>query len=376
MQKRRRNIVDYVTQCGGDDFWRRSFNDVDSLVLSTLCYADLSLTPFGKMANFNCTVRELDELVDAGKLTEKMWNAIRGERLLRVAANSRRFGDVLIHHYRRVIDELSQEQFAAVTFSMNTDSGYVDYIAFQGTDDTLLGWKEDFNMAFASNLPSQREALNYTKYIASLSDNKLILGGHSKGGNLATYAGLKSPRHLKSRIVAVFDHDGPGFLPGVFTALEKVGMAGKVYKTIPESAFFGLLLESYPSKYKVVKSDGRAILQHDSLTWQVDGGQFLLANNVTSASSMAARSIRRWLRNVTPEQRQAFIDALYEVLSSMHRTTAPGIKHYVRTHKREIVSKIRSSDPQVRKMLVDVMKVLAKSSVKELAVSAKTRLFK
>lgn len=376
MQKRRRNIIDYATQCGGDDFWRRSFNDVDSLVLSTLCYADLSLTPFGKIANFNCTVRELDELVDAGKLTEKMWNAIRGERLLRVAANSRRFGDVLIHHYRRVVDELSQEQFAAVTFSMNTDSGYVDYIAFQGTDDTLLGWKEDFNMAFASNLPSQREALNYTKYIASLSDNKLILGGHSKGGNLATYAGLKSPRHLKSRIVAVFDHDGPGFLPGVFTALEKVGMAGKVHKTIPESAFFGLLLESYPGKYKVVKSDGRAILQHDSLTWQVEGGQFLLANNVTSASSMAARSIRRWLRNVTPEQRQAFIDALYEILSSMHRTTAPGIKYYVRTHKREIVSKIRSSDPQVRKMLADVIKVLAKSSVKELAVSAKARIFK
>ena len=371
MTKRRQNIVDYVIECGDDDFWRRSFNDVDSLVLATLCYADLSLAPFGKIANFNCTIRELNELIDASELTSKMWNSVRGEQLLDVAAHSRRFGDILVHHYRHSVDPDEQKQFGAVTFSMNTDIGYVDYIAYQGTDDTLLGWKEDLNMSFASNLPAQREAVQYLLMIAELSDNKLILGGHSKGGNLATYAGLKSPRYLKNRIVAIYDHDGAGFLKGTFTALQRIGVAGKVHKTVPEQALFGLLLESYPGKLKVVKSDAKSIFQHDSLTWQVRDGVFQTVDRVGRSASLVARSVRRWLHKLTPEQRQQFVDDLYDVLSRSRNVTESGIKHYVRTHMRSIIRALRTDDPEVYDALSGTIRLLAKSSIAEIVQSVR-----
>ena len=140
--------MDYVQGYGEYNFWRQSPTIVDGLVLATICYADLEVTPFGKINNFNCTISELGQLVNVGDISRLMWNRVRGERLLSLAADSKRFGDVLMHDYCHDINADVQKQFAAVTFSLNTDAGYIDVIAFQGTDDTLTGWKEDLNMSF------------------------------------------------------------------------------------------------------------------------------------------------------------------------------------------------------------------------------------
>ena len=146
MRRRGDNIVQYVERYADSDFWRLPFGVVDGLVLSSLCYADLELTPFGKIDNFNCTINELGQLVNAGDISRLMWNRVRGEQLLSVAADSRRFGNILMHHYRHSLDEARQQQFTAITYAVNTDIGRVDVVTFQGTDDTLTGWKEDFNM--------------------------------------------------------------------------------------------------------------------------------------------------------------------------------------------------------------------------------------
>ena len=121
MKRRRatRSVIQYVERYGDCNFWRLPFNEVDSLILSTLCYADLAVSPFGKISNFNCTLSELDRLVETERLGRLMWNRVRGAELLRVCARSSRFGEVLLHHYRHQVDSVLEEQFGAVTFSIN-----------------------------------------------------------------------------------------------------------------------------------------------------------------------------------------------------------------------------------------------------------------
>ena len=374
--RRRHTIVDYVQSYGEYNFWRQSPTIVDGLVLATICYADLEVTPFGKINNFNCTISELGQLVNVDDISRLMWNRVRGERLLSLAADSKRFGDVLIHDYRHDINADVQKQFTAVTFSLNTDVGYIDVIAFQGTDDTLTGWKEDLNMSFTRHVPAQLAAVDYVERVANLSNNKLVLVGYSKGGNLAVYAAMKCPRWIKRRIVTVYDYDGPGFLPGTFTALEKIGVAGKVVKVVPSEAFFGLLLDSDPYKRLIVRSDGRSIFQHDPLTWLIDdNGNLELAENVSRLSKLTIRSIRRWLTNLSMEQRREFVDGLYRAIAKTRQTTVPGLKHYLATHFSDVIKNIRDGDPAVRQVIVGTLKLFVRSSVAETASSI-GRLFR
>lgn len=367
--RRRHTIVDYVQSYGEYNFWRQSPTIVDGLVLATICYADLEVTPFGKINNFNCTISELGQLVNVGDISRLMWNRVRGERLLSLAADSKRFGDVLMHDYRHDINAGVQKQFTAVTFSLNTDAGYIDVIAFQGTDDTLTGWKEDLNMSFTRHVPAQLAAVDYVEHVANLSDNKLVLVGHSKGGNLAVYAAMKCPRWIKRRIVTVYDYDGPGFLSGTFTALEKIGMAGKVVKVVPSEAFFGLLLNSDPYWQLVVRSDGRSIFQHDPLTWLVDGNHFSLSKDVARTSKLATKSIQRWLGNLSIEQRREFVDSLYDVITQTQQSTLLGLKHYLRLNWATVVKNIKNSDPAVREAISKTLKLLIKSSLIEIRSS-------
>ena len=368
--RRRHTIVDYVQSYGEYNFWRQSPTIVDGLVLATICYADLEVTPFGKINNFNCTISELGQLVNVDDISRLMWNRVRGERLLSLAADSKRFGDVLIHDYRHDINADVQKQFTAVTFSLNTDVGYIDVIAFQGTDDTLTGWKEDLNMSFTRHVPAQLAAVDYVERVANLSNNKLVLVGHSKGGNLAVYAAMKCPRWTKKRIMHVYDYDGPGFLPGTFSALEKVGVAGKVIKVIPENAFFGLLLDDDPYRRLIVQSDGRSIFQHDPLTWLIDeAGNLKLAKDISLSSKLTIRTIRRWLMNLSMEQRREFVEGLYRAIAKTRQTTVPGLKHYLATHFSEVVKNIRDGDPAVRQVIVDTLKLFIRSSIAETASS-------
>lgn len=376
MRQQLSTVVDYVKRYGDNNFWRQPFNDVDSLILAMICYASLELTPFAKIRNFNCTIEELGELADAKKLTWPLWSRERGEALISAAADSRRYGDVLMHHYRRQIDGDVETQFVAITFTINTDMGYVDVVTFQGTDDTMVGWKEDFNMMFERHLPAQVSAARYLNEIASLSDNKLIVTGHSKGGNLAVYSSMKCSRHVRKRIMTVYDHDGPGFLPRTFTALERIGVAGKIHKIVPESAFFGLLLESKPSNIKVVKSDARSILQHDGMSWLVDGDQFATADDVTGVSHYVARSIRRWLGEISPEQRQKFVDITFDILSKSRQSTLPGFKHYLAKNLSNILKDFRESDPAVKQVVTDTLKLLARSSWLEVKDTVRRRFDK
>lgn len=371
----RDTIIQYIANYGDQDFIHLPLNDVDSLVLSTLTYMDFRATAFATRPDFHCTMRELESLAHADILGSQMWDKINGRKLMAAAARSRRFGDLLLHDYRLTIDHDEGKQFMAITFDMATDGGMIEYIAFRGTDNTLAGWREDLELSYSPVIPSQLEAVDYVATIAGKrSDTNLILGGHSKGGNLAVYAGLKSSSKVKTNIMAIYDHDGPGFLENSFTALERKQMTGKIHKSVPESAIVGLLMETHYDEYVVVRSNAHSIFQHDPLSWLVDGREFAVAERVNDLSKYTNRAIVNWLNRVDLSRRRRFIGELYEILTKTGATTLPELGGYIRHNLPTIISQIKDADPETKTLINQTLTALVKASADEVGQYAKSKI--
>ena len=165
---------------------------------------------------------------------------------------------------------LAMPQFAAMTFDLPDGSSY---IAFRGTDATIVGWKEDFNMAFQYPVPSQAEAADYLNEAARHCRGKLYVGGHSKGGNLAVYAAANCRPDVSARLARVFSHDGPGFLEQALQSEAFRQVLPKIEKTLPQSSMIGMLLE-HQENYKIVKSSSISIWQHNPFSWEINGDDF------------------------------------------------------------------------------------------------------
>ena len=223
--------------------------------------------------------------------------------------------DIRVSFYVSERSDVVEKQFSAVTLSFPGAEGTTAYLAFRGTDGSFAGWKEDFNLCFKEVIPSQRTALAYASGVASAFEGPLILGGHSKGGNLAEYAALTLDAGAFDRVRAVFNHDGPSFLDDPSPRIDDPRFVGRLHKTVPESSAFGMILERR-SDYRVVKSSALSVFQHEPFTWQVEGDDFVYQEALNPSAVFFDEALDAWLRGKTPEERERFIDAIYELLAS------------------------------------------------------------
>ena len=233
--------------------------------------------------------------------------------LLMACAAAERFRKVRLVFYNSATIREQESQFAAVAFLLPDEQTSV--LAFRGTDATLVGWKEDFNMSFQDRIPAQEKALYYTQTFAQSFDRKLILCGHSKGGNLAVYASSLCPGEIQERILAVYNNDGPGFTANLMGEPGYRAMVPKIHSFVPQSSVVGMLME-HEEPYTVIKSRQVSILQHDLYSWEVMGGGFVPVPGVSSDSLLVNRTVKAWLSGRTPEERNAFVDAVFELLGT------------------------------------------------------------
>ena len=229
-----------------------------------------------------------------------------------VAANPR-FSDIEMGAFLEQFDDGEQTQFAAVTYRL--PSGTL-VVAFRGTDDSLVGWKEDFNMAFQYPVPAQVTAADYLARVAALwQDVPIVLTGHSKGGNLAVYAAMNAEDDVKDRIERIYSLDGPGFPEAVVNSFEYASVSDRIVKIVPDSSVVGMVLET-PERCIVVKSDVEGIMQHFVFSWQMHGGEFDKVEDVASSSVTFNKALNKWLANLSKEQRERAVDALFAVLEA------------------------------------------------------------
>ena len=306
------SVFDYLKWRGDLSFSQDPLNPVDGLIFSVLSYI-----PFvGQAAEKpHEPIALRDAAADFLSLDdyESRVRAKNDAMMLRAAAETARFGGCKMVLYRDEFVPEEETQFAAMTFLLPDGTAF---IAFRGTDRSLVGWKEDFNMAFQYPVPAQATAADYLARVAALwKDVPIVLTGHSKGGNLAVYAAMNASDEVKDRVERIYSLDGPGFPESVVNSFEYASVSDRIVKIVPDSSVVGMVLET-PERCMVVKSDVEGIMQHFAFSWQMHGGEFDKVEDVANSSVTFNKALNGWLSNLSKEQRERAVDALFAVLEA------------------------------------------------------------
>ena len=305
-------VFDYLDWRGDLSFSAVGLCEADNLIFSLLSYLDFSGLVLEQDA-VGLPLRDIAPLYfnlrprKKGALGLLLSDEILD--LLEKAALTPRFGAVRLWAHRSRLDEERELQFSATSFALGNGSTFV---AFRGTDDTLTGWKEDFNMAVCCPVPAQEEARAYLEFVSRKTADRLILGGHSKGGNLAVYAAAFSAPEIQQRIDAVWCNDGPGFLPEMLNSPGFQAVRTRIHALLPRSSVVGVLL-SHDWEISVIASSAVGALQHNALTWQVLGPDFVRVEGLSRSSRQVDKTFHTLLLELSPTQRRQVIDDVFSV---------------------------------------------------------------
>ncbi|MBQ8850190.1 MAG: DUF2974 domain-containing protein [Clostridia bacterium] len=349
-------LSDYLDWRGDLRFFEVGLCEVDSLILSMISYLDFGgIVPTaeeGGSITFLETMRKYLKLCNGKPSTLGRFVPPETVAVAVKAAKTRRFAGIRLSHYICETDDEEPKQFAALTFRITRDKYFVTY---RGTDDTLTGWKEDFNMSFMLPVPAQLSAAEYFARVSEDINGKFYLGGHSKGGNLAVYAAVKAPERAKEHILGVFSNDGPGFDKNFISGRDYAEMKDRIRTIVPQSSVVGMLLE-HEENYEVIKSNATGLLQHHGHTWEVMGGSFLHLDTVTEDSRLIDEKLKAWLDEMTPEEREQFVDTVFETLSSTNAKTLTELS----SEKVKLVKAWSSLEPKTRNVILKCISILIK----------------
>ncbi len=308
------NITDYVERCL-KTFEEQPLNELDSLVFSQLVYLRIGETFPDAASDAGRALKDLFQAEHLERLYGGMRDVPQNKRMIAALASSPRFRDVRVCCYVNEIEHDRDKQFCAVCFRLPHEAG--SYVAFSGTDRTIAGWKEDFNLAVRYPVPSQLEAADFLKRCAGFP-GALYVGGHSKGGNLAIYCAMTAQEAVSARIVRIFDHDGPGFSHQVIASDAFKAVLPRISKTVPQGSLVGLLFETVPTIQVVACNGIGGIMQHDPYLWQADieNARFVLKGKLDEAAARNDKVLDEWVASMDEEEGARFIDALFGVLSA------------------------------------------------------------
>lgn len=301
-------MFDYLNWRGDLSFARDPLNEIDLLILATLSYC-----PMERLQGVfvSSTLAQLTEDLyppdaafrnDAEKQRCQLW---------RTASESERFGGVQVQDFAYHFDPAGEKQFSAALFRLDETTAVA---AFRGTDSTVVGWKEDFNMGFESPVPAQTDAVKFLTE-AARSCERLYTCGHSKGGNLALYAAVRGDAAVRAKVQGVYSFDGPGLDDQTAESPEYDEMSSRIHSFVPESSIVGMLLD-YHDEYTIVDSDGMGILQHNPFLWHIRGPRFQTRSSLTRSGRYADRTLHDFLAQCTPEERQVMVETLFELVAA------------------------------------------------------------
>ncbi len=358
------NIKTYLEAKGNVLFSKNHFNEVDNLIFSELVYVDFNNICINKKIRLqkaiDCYLNQENNINKITLLEDPM-------DFLKYLKNTNRFKNLKLFNYVNNLSKDKEEQFSAISIRINRNTIFV---AFKGTDDTLLGWKEDFNLSYLSATPSQLDAVNYVNKIKRKYKN-IIIGGHSKGGNLAVYAALNCQNKIKKRIKKVFNNDGPGFLEEINLMEGNQSILNKIVNIVPESSIIGMLL-THVGEYKIIKSINNGIWQHEPLSWQVEDDHFETIETIDDFSKKMNKTLSEWLKKIDKEQRKIFVNTLFEFLDKNNIKTIMDLSNLKLKDIPHLVKVFHSMDSYNKEILVNLIKELIMEAKKNL--DAKTIL--
>lgn len=314
-------IRDYLLWRGDLSLSQDPFNEIDAAILARFCYSPFDGLLSGSITEGRC-IRDLCEgLLNKPALENEVIDPKFDIAFIRLMGKSSRFADMKVSGYVNDNDLQRQIQFSACTYNLDGKNRY--YVAFRGTDNTIVGWKENLNMGLEFPVPAQQKALEYFERVAgTLKDGSFIIGGHSKGGNLAVYAATYCDDKYNDSISDIYNFDGPGFKENIIDTDDFKKIENRINTFIPEFSVVGLLLE-HLEDYYVVSSVQNGIMEHELLTWEVRPTRFYYRERVNRQSRIVDKAITDWLSGLTKEQRELFVEVVFDLaMSSDARTIA------------------------------------------------------
>ena len=311
------DLFDYLDWRGDLTFEDFPVCEVDNLIFCLLSYVNLDgiVPPEAAKGRLSVHSAAAEYFFTHGEQTDRPLGLIVPADILtlfRRMAHTRRFRDLELTDYVNTVCEKREMQFSALTIRLPREQMFV---AFRGTDDTLVGWREDFNLSHMEEVPSQRMAAEYLNALDMTPDTTLYVGGHSKGGNLAVWGAVHARPEVRRRIERVYSNDGPGFSEEMITSEAYLGLADRICKILPEDSLVGLLLE-HDNNYTIIKSNRKGLYQHDGLSWEVLGASFLRAEGLSPKGLRHDTVVRDRIDAMTREERKNFTRIMFNLLES------------------------------------------------------------
>ena len=354
-----KNMLDYIKGFGHVSFEERAFSEIDALVLTELEYLPLEkVVPSDENGENFVTVKEIAEYMQEHKqeLFDENPMMITEERheVSQVIADAPRFQSLKFFGVVSVWDKDTTKQFAAVTVEVEPS---VRLVVFRGTDETLIGWKEDFLMTYSPLVAAQTDAKEYLAKQASLWGGDLMISGHSKGGNLAIYAAATQEEDVQLRIVDIFCFDSPGLYRSVLETKGYQNIVPLAMRYIPQDSLVGLMLES-EVPYVIVKSNATGAMQHSAMTWEIEDGQFIKMEKLTKNSQLNDQTFKKWTESVSDEELELFWNVFFELLFSVGIDTVNDLYGQFMHYVQEFLKAAGNMDEEKRELLTRIALLL------------------
>ena len=348
-------IFDYLKEVTHDSIYDRPFKELDVLALTELTYL-----PFGHIVPQGDTTGIQVRLSDTAELVDRTTNFTVSHQHLQLVdqlATSKRFKNIKLLNYVDEYDPDVQKQFAAMTYRLTMD---VYLVVFRGTDDTLIGWKEDFHMTYMDHVPAQKRAASYLQHVMKeFPKGRFLVAGHSKGGNLATYACSYLPDSLFERVDAIYSYDAPGLNKAIIETEGYQRTSPNIRRFVPQGSIVGMMLE-VPEPTTIVKSRAfGGFAQHDAFTWEIKDYSFVTVSETSPDSQQTDLTLKQWVRETSAEERKKFFDTFFGIFLDAGITSINDLTDLKQLAKaKEILQNAQDLDPTEREMLERLAKQL------------------
>lgn len=338
-------VYDYIKYYKNFNFDEIYLTDMDNIVFCTLAYLPLEKINFKDNDSLNLIHEKLLNTVE-----NKNTMAFKSKKLLSKIKSCKRYKNIKISNFINIVDD--KTQFSALTIRINNFC----FVAFRGTDNSLIGWKEDIDLSYLYPVNCQTHAIDYLNNTIKDTDMNVYVAGHSKGGNLAMASVMGTNNNIFNRIIRVYNNDGPGFLNTQYNSLKFMKMSRKLKMFVPEDSFVGVLLKN-KTNYEVVKSSNIGILQHDLTSWNCFG-QFLVKGTLSNISKRFQTKINNWIQSTDNVSKEKICNSFFKIIGES------GIKNFSELKKLKpeqiisMINKAKNVDSETKKLLLESLKML------------------
>ena len=346
------NINDYLLWRGDIPLNEQfNFNEIDSMIMARFSYLrfdEIEITSKETVESVSNKMKDFDN-------SKFLYNG--DKELITYLGQAYRFKNMIVTDYEKIDDKEIEKQFGAVTIHISDKELYISYL---GTDNTINGWKEDFNMSFMNNVPCQIAGKEYLQKIAEkYPEKKIRIGGHSKGGNVAIYSAITANKEIQERIIKVYNYDGPGFSTEIIKEYGKEEIIEIIETYLPQDSVIGRIL-NHKEKTTIALSTEKGIYQHDIFSWQVLKDDLIRLEKNTQTSEDISETLNNWFNNTTNEQRKVFIDTVFELFYSTEADTFGDISNSLSTNIPIILKKYNTISKEEKKNITQMIKSFAK----------------